>query len=80
MAWLQKLLWDTMEKPEVSRAAKGVSIVSLVFVIISTAGMCLNTLPSLQSLDENGESRDNPVLATLEMLSVIWFSLEYFLR
>ena len=76
----QKTLWDTMEKPEVSLAAKLVSVTSLIFVVISTAGMCLNTLPSLQGVDEQGNPTDNVVLTVLETLSVIWFTMEYFLR
>ena len=77
---LQKKVWDTMEKPEVSLPAKMVSVTSLVFVIISTAGMCLTTLPALQGVDEDGNPADNVVLAILETFSVIWFTLEYFLR
>ena len=77
---IQQKLWDTMEKSDSSRVAKIVSTVSLIFVIISTAGMCLNTIQSLQDKDEDGNPTDNKTLEFLEMLSVIWFTLEYFLR
>lgn len=77
---VQKTIWDTMEDPEVSLAARLVSIISLTFVVISTAGMCLTTLPALQGVDELGNPTDNVVLAVLETLSVIWFTIEYFLR
>ena len=77
---IQKRLWDTMEKSETSFLAKIVSMTSLVFVIISTAGMCLTTLRSMQGSDENGEPTENETLEFLELLSVIWFTVEYILR
>jgi len=77
---LQRMLWDTMEKPEVSRPAKLVSITSLVFVVISTTAMCLTTLPALQGVDVDGNPTENMVLAILETISVVWFTIEYFLR
>ena len=44
----QKSIWDLMEKPESSKAAKIVSIISMTFVFISIVGMVISTLPALQ--------------------------------
>ena len=41
-------LWNLMEKPQSSLAAKLVSLASILLVLLSTLGMCLNTLPSMQ--------------------------------
>ena len=44
----QKCVWDLMEKPESSMAAKIVSIISMSFVFVSIVGMVISTLPALQ--------------------------------
>ena len=58
----QKCLWDLMEKPDTSVAAKvlvfkisrsrfyqqAVSFISFIFVVVSTVGMTLNTMPSMR--------------------------------
>ena len=45
---LPRGLWDLLEKPHSSLPAKIISLFSIALVIISTIGMCLNTLPALQ--------------------------------
>ncbi|XP_023325380.1 potassium voltage-gated channel protein Shab [Eurytemora carolleeae] len=76
----QKCLWDLMEKPDTSLAAKAVSFISFIFVVVSTVGMILNTLPAVQSKDLNGKALDNPLLALVEAICIFWFTLEYLLR
>ena len=44
----QKFVWDLMEKPESSTAAKIVSVISMSFVFVSIVGMVISTLPALQ--------------------------------
>ena len=34
----QKFVWELMEKPDTSLAAKGVSFISFTFVVVSTVG------------------------------------------
>lgn len=75
-----RFLWDLMEKPETSLAARIVSFISISFIIISTIGMTLNTIPSIAGVDENGEPTDNPNLAMLEVVCIMWFTIEYALR
>ena len=75
----QKCIWDLIEHPESSKAAHMVSYISMMFVLVSTVGMSLNTMPGLKVLDGKGELRDNPLLEEVEAVCIAWFTLEYFL-
>ena len=76
----QKFLWDLMEKPDTSMAAKAMSSISMLFVVISTFGMVLNTMHAFQHTDLAGKPIDNPELALVESVCISWFTLEYLLR
>merc|ERR1712038_199374 len=76
----QRSVWDLMEKPESSRAAKVVSVISLSFVFVSIVGMVISTLPALQYQARDGSMVENPWLSLIETISIAWFTLEYFLR
>ena len=76
----QKCIWDLMEHPESSCAANFVSFISMMFVIVSTIGMALNTMPGLKVTDTKGEVQNNPMLETIEAVCIAWFTMEYFLR
>jgi len=76
----QKAMWDLIEKPDTSRAAQVISVLSTAFVTVSIVGMTISTLPSLQYKDAYGNLIDNPQLAMLETVCIAWFTLEYFLR
>ena len=41
--WM-KFIWDLMEKPETSIAARILNFISIAMIILSTVGMCLNTI------------------------------------
>ena len=69
-----------MEKPDTSTAAKAMSSISMLFVVISTFGMILNTMHAFQHTDLAGKPIDNPELALVESVCISWFTLEYLLR
>ena len=68
----QICLWDLIEKPETSKAAQVISNISILFVVISTVGMVLATMPDLEE--------QYPKLALIEAVCISWFTIEYLLR
>ncbi len=48
----------------------------MTFIVASTIGMTLNTLPDLKG--PNGT--DNKNLAMIETVCIMWFTIEYILR
>ncbi|XP_004591885.2 potassium voltage-gated channel subfamily V member 2 [Ochotona princeps] len=75
-------LWNLMEKPFSSVAAKVMGVASNLFVLISVVALALNTVEEMQHEAEQGAGGGDPrpILEHVEMLCVAFFTLEYLLR
>ena len=56
-----------------------ISLVSIALVLLSTVGMCLNTMAVFSHYDSNKQPIDNPYLALIEVVCISW-SVEYILH
>ncbi|XP_028818869.1 potassium voltage-gated channel subfamily V member 2-like [Denticeps clupeoides] len=73
---LRKFLWNLIENPYSSLAAKAFAVFSSLFVLISIVAMTLNTVKELQSAKVYGKT----YFECIEIVSILFFTFEYFLR
>lgn len=74
----RRRLWNLMEKPFSSVAAKVIAVASSLFVLISIVALALNTVEEMHQQAEQAGRR--PVLEHVEMLCIAFFTFEFLLR
>ncbi|XP_007895301.2 potassium voltage-gated channel subfamily F member 1a [Callorhinchus milii] len=76
----QRFVWHLMEEPDSSCPARAVAVLSFLLVLLSSAVMCLSTVPDLQARDGDGAPVEHPALGSIETACIGWFTAEYALR
>ncbi|KAK7944555.1 hypothetical protein WMY93_000283 [Mugilogobius chulae] len=76
MGDFRKMLWDLMENPYSSLAAKAFAVFSSLFVLISIVAMTMNTVKELRDYQMGGKT----YMEWVEIASILFFTVEYFLR
>uniref|UniRef100_A0A8C3YRW7 Potassium voltage-gated channel subfamily V member 2 n=1 Tax=Catagonus wagneri TaxID=51154 RepID=A0A8C3YRW7_9CETA len=78
----RRRLWNLMEKPFSSVAAKAIGVASSLFVLISVVALALNTVEEMQHQAGQGMGGGDPrpFLEHVEMLCMAFFTLEFLLR
>ncbi|KAF3701509.1 Potassium voltage-gated channel subfamily S member 3 [Channa argus] len=73
-------IWIRLENPGYSASAKAMAVASISVVLVSIVAMCVHSMPDFHQLDVNEKEIENPVLAFLEGVCVLFFSAEFVLR
>ncbi|XP_012576780.1 PREDICTED: potassium voltage-gated channel subfamily V member 2 [Condylura cristata] len=78
----RRRLWNLLEKPFSSVAAKVIRVASSLFVLISVVALALNTVEEMQQQAQQhaGGSDVRPILEQVEAACVAFFTLEFLLR
>ncbi|XP_029776998.1 potassium voltage-gated channel subfamily V member 2 [Suricata suricatta] len=79
---LRRRLWNLLEKPFSSVAAKMIGVASSLFVLVSVVALALNTVEEMQQLVGWGVGGGDPqpLLEHVETLCIAFFTLEFLLR
>ncbi|XP_076344161.1 potassium voltage-gated channel protein Shab-like [Tachypleus tridentatus] len=80
LAIYKMFLWNLMEKPTSSFAARIFAVVSVLFIILATIVQIVNTIPNVQTKRKDGHFEENFYLMTVEAVCIAWFTFEYLLR
>ncbi|CAM9779313.1 unnamed protein product [Bubo scandiacus] len=74
LGWFRKMIWNLIENPYSSVAAKIIAVMSSFFVLISIVGMTLSTV------EEMKHKTGKMWMEQLEMICAIFFTSEYLMR
>ncbi|KAM8953902.1 delayed-rectifier potassium channel regulatory subunit KCNS3 [Pelodytes ibericus] len=77
---IRKKIWVRLENPAFSLSAKIFAISSLSVVLTSIVAMCIHSMPEFKNLDENERELEDPVLAVVEIVCIVWFTSELVVR
>ncbi|VDD96084.1 unnamed protein product [Enterobius vermicularis] len=90
---VRRSVWYLMEEPSSSNIAKVFALASISMIIISVTAMIMGSLPELQNAPESRVDRNDTVSSKhdhdlrqniffdyIEMICIIWFSIEYIVR
>ena len=75
---VMRKIWQVMEHPESSFAAKIVALWSVGVILLSIVIFCIETLPQFKQPVKN-KTRSTP-LQGIEIFCITWFTLEYLIR
>ena len=75
----QAALWNVLEEPQSSIAARVVAVVSLAVIVISVIVFCMETEPEIRQQTPKYKVT-NAVIQYLEIICVVYFSGEFILR
>ncbi|XP_037540141.1 potassium voltage-gated channel subfamily C member 4 isoform X2 [Nematolebias whitei] len=88
-------VWALFDDPYSSKAARGVALISLFFILVSITTFCLETHEAFNELKnvteqvsignvtqdvERSEMVTNPILFMVEGVCVVWFTFEFLVR
>ncbi|XP_074707590.1 potassium voltage-gated channel subfamily V member 2-like [Strix uralensis] len=74
LGWFRKMIWNLIENPYSSVAAKIIAVMSSFFVLISIVGMTLSTVEEIK------HKTGKMWMEQLEMICAIFFTSEYLMR
>ncbi|TKR68042.1 hypothetical protein L596_024089 [Steinernema carpocapsae] len=85
---VRRKLWRFTEDPGSSLPAKVFALISIVMVILSVSSMIIGSLPEFQTFINVSredhtvvvEARPIAVFDYIEMICIVWFTIEYILR
>ncbi|XP_061182464.1 potassium voltage-gated channel subfamily C member 2-like [Saccostrea echinata] len=93
---VQMQMWLILEHPRTSKIAMAYGVVSLMFVVVSILGFCLETLPGLRPSQRSHNSstnvncpgnktkiielRENEALYILDIICTVYFTIELVVR
>lgn len=76
----QRKVWELMEHPDSSFAARILAFISIAVIIVSIVSFCLETIPDLKNADDDADREWSSPFFWIEFGCCIWFSFELIVR